>query len=62
MSDITMCINHDCVKRAECYRYRVSPNKYRQAYAEFKTCPDNEYKFHMPVWNNFTQHLKSGSE
>jgi hypothetical protein len=62
MNDVTMCINHNCVKRAQCYRYRVSPSKYRQSYADFKTCPDSEYNFYMPVWNSFKQHLKGGAE
>ena len=36
MADISKCCNNKCPKREECYRYRVKPNPYRQAYSEFK--------------------------
>ena len=35
MPDISMCMNHTCPHRMECYRYRAVPSEYRQAYALF---------------------------
>jgi hypothetical protein len=31
MPDISMCIDNDCKKRAECYRYRAVMHEYRQS-------------------------------
>lgn len=35
MPDITMCANHFCGKRHECYRYMAKPG-YWQSYADFE--------------------------
>jgi len=35
--DISKCSNTECDKREECFRYRVKPSDFRQAYADFKT-------------------------
>jgi hypothetical protein len=35
MADITMCINHKCVDRENCYRYRAVPGHW-QAYTHFE--------------------------
>lgn len=37
--DISMCSNSDCRKRKECYRFKATPNPFRQAYMDFK--PDD---------------------
>ena len=34
MPDITMCANHRCPKRRECYRHEATPDKW-QSYAGF---------------------------
>jgi hypothetical protein len=32
MPDITMCNGFHCPKKEKCYRYRATPNSYRQSY------------------------------
>lgn len=32
MPDITKCIDHQCPKNRECYRYIAIPNDFRQSY------------------------------
>lgn len=36
MPDISMCLNNECSKRRDCYRYRAVPGEIRQVYAKFK--------------------------
>jgi hypothetical protein len=36
MPDISMCMNKSCESRNNCFRYRATPNPYRQAYSDFK--------------------------
>ena len=36
MPDISKCANNTCPLRLRCYRYRVIPDPYHQAYADFK--------------------------
>lgn len=31
-----MCMNKECPLRESCYRFKATPNKYRQSYAIFK--------------------------
>lgn len=39
MPDITMCMNKECEKRYECYRYMVEPSSVMQSYSKFEnTC------------------------
>lgn len=46
MMDITMCLNHKCATKKECYRYMAFPNIHGQSYAKFgkkrgdKVCRD----------------------
>ena len=35
MPDITMCLNEDCQKKDDCYRYTAKPTPYMQSYADF---------------------------
>ena len=42
MPDITMCLNEECPRKTECYRYMAEPNGW-QSYAAFddgKKCKD----------------------
>lgn len=36
MPDISMCDNISCPLKETCYRFKATPNPYRQAYADFK--------------------------
>ena len=36
MADISKCSNTTCPSREECFRYRVKPAEYRQAYADYR--------------------------
>lgn len=36
MPDISMCMNSECPSNVECFRYRVQPHEYRQAYSKFE--------------------------
>ena len=36
MPDISMCLNKECPKRNECYRYTAEPNPFRQSYSKFQ--------------------------
>ena len=42
MPDIAMCLNEECPRKAECYRYMARPSEYRQSYMAFKAegCED----------------------
>lgn len=51
MTDISMCQNNKCSKRAYCYRYLALPSL-RQSYADFKPdaggfCDDFKNSFHF---------------
>lgn len=47
MPDITMCQNHKCEKKEECYRYKATPNLIYQSYANFNCSKENEYKYYL---------------
>lgn len=32
MPDITMCMDNQCKRNADCYRYMAVPSEYRQSY------------------------------
>lgn len=36
MPDIMMCVNEECNKRKNCYRYRAIPQEFGQSYACFQ--------------------------
>lgn len=44
MPDIAMCLNNECPKRNDCYRYRAVANEYQQSYGPFKPDDDGECK------------------
>lgn len=41
MPDISMCQNHNCKMKEDCYRYKVAPNDYWQSYTNFMYEIDN---------------------
>ena len=47
MPDISMCMNHTCPHRMECYRYRAVPSEY-QSYAVWPV-PDPSCEDHWPI-------------
>lgn len=36
MADITKCVNKECTKKQNCYRFTVPPNEPNQSYQEFE--------------------------
>lgn len=36
MPDITMCVNHKCPLKTDCYRYGAKSTEYSQSYAKFE--------------------------
>jgi len=49
MSDISMCENETCPKRAQCYRFTAKPTPYRQAYGDFTPDERGECEY---FWSN----------
>jgi hypothetical protein len=47
MPDISMCLDHECPLRMECYRYRAHPTPMAQAYDDFKY--DGGCDAHWPI-------------
>lgn len=47
MADITMCQNHKCEKKEECYRYKAIPNPHYQSYAIFNCTKENEFEDYL---------------
>ena len=31
-----MCLDKECYRKEECYRFTATPNEFRQSYADFK--------------------------
>lgn len=60
MPDITMCSGEGCVIKEDCYRFKATPNEYRQSYftepphikgeIPFK-CPREAYCLHYWSYN-----------
>ena len=46
MPDISMCTNNTCPKKMTCYRFRATPNEFRQSYAGFKPDEDGECEYY----------------
>lgn len=44
MPDISMCVNEECKRKETCYRYKAKPDKYMQAYGEFKEPCDHYWE------------------
>ena len=40
MPDITMCLNNECSKNNNCYRYTAIPKKQNQSYTRFPSTPN----------------------
>lgn len=45
MIDVTRCVNEECMMKLKCYRYRIKPDKYDQAYTSFSPENNSRYKF-----------------
>lgn len=48
MPDITMCVNKLTELCKGCYRYKATPDPYRQAYADFKPV-NGVCEYHVPT-------------
>lgn len=48
MPDISMCLNHKCPERSNCYRYRAVPFKI-QTYSLFNKTLENKCEHRMPI-------------
>ena len=46
-TDITMCVNHDCILNKKCHRHEAEPEEYYQSYASFSGGKDCEYFWDM---------------
>ena len=42
MSDISKCSNEDCPLKESCYRYKVKPHPFRQAYTTYEPNKDGK--------------------
>jgi len=42
MADISMCLNKDCPKKEQCYRFTAPPDEPYQWYSEFKPDENGE--------------------
>lgn len=42
MPDISKCSNEDCPLKESCYRYKVKPNPFRQAYTTYEPNKDGK--------------------
>ena len=40
MPDYSMCLDHQCGKRFQCYRYMAEPSELYQSYSDFKGSED----------------------
>ncbi|WZE63565.1 hypothetical protein PANI_CDS0045 [Maribacter phage Panino] len=52
MPDISMCSNHTCLRKEDCYRFTATPNPYRQSYARFQPHADGDCEWY---WDNEKQ-------
>ena len=48
--DISKCVNENCPKKEQCYRYTCPTNEYNQSYAEFEGGEDCK-----GFWNNIKE-------
>lgn len=49
MPDIAMCVNHECIDREQCYRYRCVPDERGQSYMSFDGPADGKKCSHFAV-------------
>lgn len=58
--DITMCNDHNCPQKEDCYRYNAKPSQYSQSY--FVSSPREEDKCNY-FWDmNLYQKIKDESK
>ena len=58
MPDITMCLDHQCSKKNNCYRYLAKPSPY-QSYFVGSPRNDNSCK---QYWENLSQQITQALE
>jgi hypothetical protein len=49
MADISMCLNKECKKRRQCYRFTAPANESWQTYADFEPDENGECEY---FWDN----------
>lgn len=49
MPDISMCLDHLCPKKEECYRYKAKPNFHWQTYSSFRHIDKDGCKDFVPL-------------
>lgn len=49
MPDISMCKNHMCALRQDCYRYTATPNEHWQAYCSFEPESPTHCRYQMTI-------------
>lgn len=52
MPDISMCANWSCPRKDDCYRFKATPNPFRQSYADFSPDADGDCEY---FWDNTKQ-------
>jgi hypothetical protein len=60
MNDITMCVNKDCPRKLECYRYMAVPDDYWQSQQDFSdSCNElNDYECFYEIDNKPIREIK----
>lgn len=61
MPDISLCVNKECEKRQQCYRYRAIAHPYWQSFAAFKPDEDGECDYFWSV-DGLEEYLEDMSE
>ena len=49
MPDISMCLNITCPLKETCYRFKATPNEYKQSYAGFKPKEDGTCDYYEHI-------------
>lgn len=61
MVDITLCANKKCPIRENCYRFKATPNEYRQSYADYDFAKDGKCEYFVKI-NNFAENKIQASK
>jgi len=57
--DISMCLNENCIKKDDCYRYTATPSEYRQSYDDFSPRDNTEKNFSCSHYEKVLNNIKS---
>jgi len=49
MPDISMCANKKCTLKEICYRYKATPNEFRQSYSSFTQDKNKKCDFYIKL-------------